>query len=78
MKREKGRIKVRLLEALLELVVMLVCVGLGALVILLLGFDLDLSKLDFEIVVLVGVVVFMALLLIANFFVQRIKRLFKK
>lgn len=78
MKREKGRIKVRLLEALLELVVMLVCVGLGALVILLLGFDLDLSKLDFEIVVLVGVVVFIALLLISNFFVQRIKRLFKK
>lgn len=56
MKKKRKRIRSNLLEALGELVLGLLCFGIGALIFRLFGGELDASFVDFDLLVLIGIV----------------------
>ena len=60
MKRNKKQIKEDLLDGLLEIVLSLVFCAIGALIISLLGIDLYASSIDLDLLILIGVVAFLA------------------
>ena len=60
MKRTKKQIKEELLDGILEIVLSLVFCAIGALIIGLFGIDLDLSGIDLDLLILIGVGAFLA------------------
>ena len=56
MKKDKKRVKEGLSEALLEIVLSLVFFGIGALIIGAFGFEIDAPDIDFDLIVLIGIV----------------------
>ena len=77
-KEKKEQIKNGLIEVLLELVVYGVAFLIGAVIIGLFGFDFDDPSVDGELVALIGIVVFVALIAIVSFCVKKIKKCIKK
>ena len=73
MKRTKKQIGMALLEGLGELLLALLCFGIGALIVSLLG--VDVFAIDFELLVLLGTAVFVGVFVAVYFLVQWIKRL---
>jgi len=71
MKRTKKEIGFALLEGLLELVLALFCFGIGALILSLCGVDFT---IDYDLVILLGVAVFLVVFIGAYFLVQWIKK----
>ena len=73
MNRTKKQIGMALLEGLGELLLALLCFGIGALIVSLLG--VDVFAIDFELLVLLGTAVFVGVFVAVYFLVQWIKRL---
>ncbi len=57
MKKDKKKIREVLLEGLAEIVMTLICFGIGALILSLFGVSLELAIIDYELIVLIGIVV---------------------
>lgn len=73
MKRTKKQIGAALLEGLGELLLTLFCLGIGALIVRLFGADV--FNIDSELLILLGVAVFLAVFAAVYFLIQWIKRL---
>lgn len=68
-----------MLEIICELALTLVCFALGALILQLFGIDgKELLNTDFDLVVLVGVGIFLAIFIVSYFLVKFIKKKKKK
>ena len=78
MKRSKKEILRALLEGLCEVVLSLVCFGIGVFIISLFGVDFKSLGLDADLVLLIGIVVFLIIFLITYFLVQYIKKRINK
>lgn len=70
MKRTKKEILTALLEGLCELALSLICFGIGALLLHLFGVDITSTDIDFDLIILIGVGIFLALFIGAYFLVQ--------
>ena len=57
MKKEKKKLKEVFFEGLLEIVLTLIFFGIGALIVSAFGIELDSSNIDFDLIVLLGIVV---------------------
>lgn len=57
MKKDKKKIGAVLLEGLTEIVLTLICFGIGAFIVSLFGVSMDLAIIDYELIVLIGIVV---------------------
>lgn len=73
MKKQKPKFREAIAEALLELLVTLLCLGIGALILALFGVDFSSPGLDWDLVVLLGCAVFIAVLVAVYALVQWIK-----
>ena len=78
MEKDKKRIGRALLEELGELVLTLVFLGIGLLVATLFGVDFKSPDTDYDLIVLVGVGVFLVVFVIIWALVQCIKKISKK
>ena len=78
MKRTKKQIKEDLLDGLLEIVLSLVFCAIGALIISLLGIDLDASSIDLDLLIFIGIVAFLAVFGIVCALLQLKKKKKKK
>ena len=74
MKNNKKRNKEALFEALLEVIFSLVFFGIGMLILSLFGVNCDSSDIDGDLVVLVGVVAFFAIIGISFALIKWIKK----
>ncbi|MBR3878818.1 MAG: hypothetical protein IKJ24_01720 [Clostridia bacterium] len=74
MKRTKKQIKEELLEGLLEIVLSLAFCAIGALIISLIGIDLDASSIDLDLLILIGIVAFLAVFGITFAVIHLIKK----
>ena len=72
MKRTKKQIGLSLLEGLGELLLTLLCFGIGALIVSLFG--VDIFAIDSDLLVLLGTAVFIAVFVAVYFLIQWIKR----
>jgi hypothetical protein len=59
--------KESLLDAIIELVVTAICIGIGVLVAWLFGVDLNDESIDFDLIILLGVAVVIAIILTVYF-----------
>ena len=73
MKKQKTKFRAALVELLSELLVTLLCLGIGALILALFGVDFSSPGLDWDLVVLLGCAVFVAVLVAVYALVQWIK-----
>lgn len=73
MKKDKKRIWCAVLEALCELVLALLFLGIGKIVMGLLGVNFESENIDYELIILVGVVVFLVIFVVIYAFAQWIK-----
>ncbi len=78
MKKDKGRFKEALLEALGEIIISAVFFGLGALIIILFGVEFEWAETAPDTVILIGITVFFVIFAIIFVLVKLIegKRLF--
>ena len=67
-----------LAEGLIELIFMLICFGIGALIVWLCGIDLDDPNLDHDWLILLGLVVFALIIAAISALVIGIKKISKK
>ena len=63
--------KESLLDAIIELVVTAICIGIGVLVAWLLGVDINAESTDFDLIILLGVAVVIAIIL-AVYFIRKL------
>ena len=63
--------KASLLDAIIELVVTAICIGIGVLVAWLLGGDINAESTDFDLIILLGVAVVIAIIL-AVYFIRKL------
>lgn len=70
---KKSKIVNNLLEGLLEIAIAIVCFGIGLLALWLLGIDFYTLFAEGELVILVGCIIFIAILLLVYFTAQKIK-----
>ena len=63
--------KASLLDAIIELVVTAICIGIGVLVAWLLGVDINAESTDFDLIILLGVAVAIAIIL-AVYFIRKL------
>ena len=73
MKKDKKHFKEALFEGLLELILTLVCFGLGALIVALCGFGEKIADMEFETLVLLGIAVPLVIFAVVYALVQRLK-----
>lgn len=74
MKKSKSRVTEIILEIILELVLTAVFLGIGLLVLHLFGSDLSLENIDFELVALIGVLIFIVIFIVFYAVISGIKR----
>ena len=74
MKRNKKQIKEDLLDGLLEIILSLIFGAIGVLIISLLGIDLDASSIDLDLLILIGLVAFLAVFGITYVVIHLIKK----
>ena len=77
MKKDKKKIGEALLEALGELVLMLIFFGIGILIVRLFGVELDSSGLDDDLIILIGIIAFVVIFAIIWIMVQWIKKIIR-
>lgn len=77
MKKDKKNIGWALLEGLGELVLTLLCLGIGIFIVSLFGVDFESPNIDYDLIILLGLVVFFVILGIICAFVQWIKKIFR-
>ncbi|MBR6680113.1 MAG: hypothetical protein IKL59_02510 [Clostridia bacterium] len=77
MKKDKKKIGEALLEALGELVLMLIFFGIGILIMGLFGVELDSSGLDDELIILIGIIACAVIFAIIWIAVQWIKKIIR-
>lgn len=75
MKKDKKKIGEALLEGLTEIVLTMICLGIGAFVISLFGVDLYSPNIDGDLVVLLGIVVLFVIFGIVYALVQWFKKI---
>lgn len=78
MKKDKKSIGLALLEGIGELLLTLVCFGIGASIISLFGVDLELQNIDYDLIILLGLAVFFVVFVIIFAFVQWIKKILRE
>ena len=78
MKKDKRRVTEILLEIILELVLTALFVGIGIFVLYLFGGDISIENIDFELVALIGVVIFIVIFIAAYAIINRVKNKRKK
>ena len=78
MKKDKKSIGLALLEGFAEIVLTLICFGIGAFVVSLFGVSLDSPNIDGDLIILLGVVVSALIFGAVYAFVQWIKKMFRE
>ena len=78
MKKDKKQIGWAILEALGELVLTLLCMAIGAVIVGMFGIDLTSENTDFDLITLLGLVVFFAILAGIGCLVHLLKKIIKK
>ena len=71
MKEQKHSKKERLLDEIIELIVTAICIGTGVLVAWLFGVDINAESTDFDLIILLGVAVVIAIIL-AVYFIRKL------
>ncbi|MBE6576816.1 MAG: hypothetical protein E7653_01595 [Ruminococcaceae bacterium] len=77
MKKDKKNLKEAFLEGLLEIVLTLVFFGIGALIVSAFGIELDSPSIDFDLIVLLGIIVLVAVFGLVCVLVQFLKKTVK-
>ena len=77
MKKDKKKLKEVFFEGLLEIVLTLIFFGIGALIVSALGVKLDSPNIDFDLIILLGIVVPFAVFGIVCLLVQWLKKIIK-
>lgn len=77
MKKNKKNIGSALLDALIELVLALICLGIGVFIFNLFGVDFKSSNIDYDLLILLGVVIFFVIFGIVYSLLQWIKKMVK-
>ena len=77
LKKDKKKIGEALLEALGELVLMLIFFGIGILIIRLFGIEFDSSVLDDDLIILIGIIACAVVFAIVWILVQWLKKIIK-
>ncbi len=77
MKREKRKFKEAFFEGLLEIVLTLIFFGIGALVVSAFGDELDSPNIDFDLIVLLGIIVPVVVFGLVHALVQWLKKTIK-
>ena len=75
MKKDKKKIGAVLLEGLAEIVLTLICFGIGAFIVSLFGVNLDSPNIDGDLIILLGIVVPVVILGIVHALVQCFKKI---
>lgn len=78
MKKDKKQIGWAILEALGELVLTLLCMAIGAVIVGMFGVDLTSENTDFDLITLLGLVVFFAILAGIGCLIHLLKKFLKK
>ena len=78
MKKDKKQIGWAVLEVLGELVLTLLCMAIGAVIVGMFGVDLTSENTDFDLITLLGLVIFFAILAIIGCLIHWIKKIIKK
>ena len=74
MKKDKKKPKEALLEGLLEIVLTLIFFGIGALIVSVFGVELDSPNFDFDLIVLLGIIVSVVVFGLVYALVQWLKK----
>ena len=77
MKKDKKKLKGALFEGLLEIVFTLIFFGIGALIVSACGVELDSPNIDFDMIVLLGIIVPVVVFGLICTLVQWLKRITK-
>ena len=77
MKKDKKKLKEAFFEGLLEIVLTLIFFGIGALIVSAFGVDLDSPNIDFDLIVLLGIIVPIVVFGLICTLVQWLKRITK-
>ena len=77
MKKDKKKLKEAFLEGLLEIVLTLIFFGIGALAVSAIGVELDSPNIDFDLIVLLGIIVPVVVLGLVCALVQWLKKTIK-
>ena len=77
MKKDKNKFKEAFFEGLLEIVLTLIFFGIGALIVSAFGIELDSPNIDFDLIILLGIVVPFAIFGIVCSLVQWLKKIIK-
>lgn len=77
MKKDKKKLKETFFEGLLEIVLTLIFFGIGALIVSALGVELDSPNIDFDLIVLLGIIVPIVVFGLICTLVQWLKRITK-
>ena len=77
MKKDKKKLKEAFFEGLLEIVLALIFLGIGALIFSAFGIELDSPNIDFDLIVLIGIVVPVVAFGIVCSLVQWLKKIIK-
>lgn len=72
--KNKKRVKEALSEILLELIIVIVCLGIGIIILTLFGVDITSPEIDYELIALLGSVVIISIFVAAYFIIQGIKK----
>ena len=75
MKKDKEKIREALLEGALEIVLTLICFGIGAFIVSLFGVNLDSPNIDYDLIILLGIVVLVVIFGTVHTLVQWFKKI---
>ena len=75
MKKDKKKLKEAFFEGLLEIVLTLIFFGIGALVVIAFGVELDSPNIDYDLIVLLGIVVLVVIFGTVHTLVQWFKKI---
>ena len=75
MKIDKKKLKDAVLEGLLEIVLSIICFGIGALIVR--AFGVKLNSQNFDLIILLGIIVFILIFVLVYALVQWFKKLIK-
>ena len=77
MKKDKKKLKEAFFEGLLEIVLTLIFFGIGALIFSAFGVKLDSSNIDFDLIILLGIIVSVVVFGLVCTLVQRLKKIIR-
>ena len=77
MKKDKRKLKEAFFEGLLEIVLTLIFFGIGAFIVSVFGVELDSTNIDFDLIVLLGIIVPIVAFALICTLVQWLKKIIK-